>query len=121
MFPHKMILLSTNAPSLSVHVNDQKLKLLLFFKFKVLEDWKRKCNTQLDYRGRVRRQNLKIEPTNNRLTNDTLSHSNIEDYFESCGKGDTVNRVTEEVYEIERVWGLKEGGITDESGDAVLE
>ena len=51
----------------------------------------------------------------------TLSHSNIEEYLESCGKGDTVNRVTEEVYEIERVWGLKEGEITDESGDAVLE
>lgn len=51
----------------------------------------------------------------------TLSHSNIEEYFESRGLGDTVNRVTEEVYEIERVWGLKEGEITDESGDAVLE
>jgi len=51
----------------------------------------------------------------------TLSHSNIEEYFESRGQGDTVNRVTEEVYEIERVWGLKEGEITDESGDTVLE
>lgn len=51
----------------------------------------------------------------------TLSHNNIEEYFESCGKGDTVNRVTEEVYEIERVFGLKEGEITDESGDVVLE
>jgi len=51
----------------------------------------------------------------------TLSHSNIEEYFESRGLGDTVNRVTEEVYEIERVWGLKEGEITNESGDVVLE
>ena len=51
----------------------------------------------------------------------TLSHSNIEEYFESKGQGDAVNRVTEEVYEIERVWGLKEGEITDEKGDAVLE
>jgi hypothetical protein len=50
-----------------------------------------------------------------------LSHSNIEEYFQSKGQGDTVNRVTEEVYEIERVWGLKEGEMTDESGDAVLE
>lgn len=50
-----------------------------------------------------------------------LSHSNIEQYFQSKGQGDTVNRVTEEVYEIERVWGLKEGEMTDESGDAVLE
>lgn len=51
----------------------------------------------------------------------TLSHSNIEEYFESKGQGDAVNRVTEEVYEIERVWGLREGEITDEKGDAVLE
>ena len=51
----------------------------------------------------------------------TLSHSNIEEYFESKGQGDAVNRVTEEVYEIERVWGLKEGEITDEKGDVVLE
>jgi len=51
----------------------------------------------------------------------TLPHSNIEEYFESRGQADTVNRVTEEVYEIERVWGLKEGEITDESGDTVLE
>eukprot|EP00531_Pseudo-nitzschia_arenysensis_P007767 CAMPEP_0116126954 /NCGR_PEP_ID=MMETSP0329-20121206/6594_1 /TAXON_ID=697910 /ORGANISM="Pseudo-nitzschia arenysensis, Strain B593" /LENGTH=246 /DNA_ID=CAMNT_0003621045 /DNA_START=73 /DNA_END=813 /DNA_ORIENTATION=- len=51
----------------------------------------------------------------------TLSHSNIEEYFQSKGQGDTVNRVTEEVYEIERVWGLKEGEMTDESGEAVLE
>lgn len=51
----------------------------------------------------------------------TLSHSNIEEYFQSKGQGDAVNRVTEEVYEIERVWGLKEGELTDESGDAVLE
>jgi len=50
-----------------------------------------------------------------------LSHSNIEEYFDSQGQGDTVNRVTKEVYEIERVWGLKEGEITDESGDTVLE
>ncbi len=51
----------------------------------------------------------------------TLSHSNIEEYFQSKGQGDTVNRVTEEVYEIERVWGLKGGEMTDESGEAVLE
>ena len=51
----------------------------------------------------------------------TLSHSNIEEYFQFKGQGDAVNRVTEEVYEIERVWGLKEGELTDESGDAVLE
>ena len=51
----------------------------------------------------------------------TLAHNNIEEYFESCGKADTVNRVNEEVYEIERVWGLKEGEITGESGNAVLE
>ena len=51
----------------------------------------------------------------------TLSHANIEEYFQSKGQGDTVNRVTEEVYEIERVWGLKEGEMTDESGEAVME
>lgn len=54
----------------------------------------------------------------------TLADNNIEEYFESRGLGDTVNRVTEEVFEIERVWGLPvEGGeITDESsGDSVLE
>ncbi len=51
----------------------------------------------------------------------TLSHANIEEYFQSKGQGDTVNRVTEEVYEIERVWGLKEGEMTDESGQTVME
>lgn len=51
----------------------------------------------------------------------TLSHSNIEEYFESRGEQGTINRVTKEVYEIERVFGLKEGEITDESGDTVLE
>lgn len=51
----------------------------------------------------------------------TLQQNNIEDYMESIGLGDTVNRVTKEVYEIERVWGLKEGVLTDDSGNAVLE
>lgn len=51
----------------------------------------------------------------------TLQQNNIEEYMESIGLGDTVNRVTKEVYEIERVWGLKEGVLTDDSGNAVLE
>lgn len=51
----------------------------------------------------------------------TLSDSNIEEYFENRGLRDTVKRVNKEVYEIERVWGLKEGEITDEAGDTVLE
>jgi len=46
---------------------------------------------------------------------------NIEAYLESKGLGDTLNRVSPEVYEIERVWGLKEGVLTDDSGKAVLE
>jgi hypothetical protein len=51
----------------------------------------------------------------------TLTDSNIEEYFENRGLGDTVNRVNKEVYEIERVYGLKEGEITDEAGDTILE
>ena len=51
----------------------------------------------------------------------TLADNNIEEYFESRGLGDTVNRVTKEVYEIERVFGLEGGEITDESGDTILE
>ena len=50
-----------------------------------------------------------------------LTDSNIEEYFENRGLGDTVKRVNKEVYEIERVYGLKEGEITDEAGDTVLE
>eukprot|EP00536_Pseudo-nitzschia_multiseries_P015453 jgi/Psemu1/69503/estExt_Genemark1.C_8900012 len=46
---------------------------------------------------------------------------NIEAYLESKGLGDTLHRVSSEVYEIERVWGLKEGVLTDDSGEAVLE
>ena len=51
----------------------------------------------------------------------TLPTKNIEEYFESQGMNDVVNRVSEEVYEIERVWGLKEGEIKDDSGNKILE
>ena len=46
---------------------------------------------------------------------------NIEDYLESKGMGNTIHRVSKEIYEIERVWGLKEGVLTDDEGNPMLE
>jgi hypothetical protein len=51
----------------------------------------------------------------------TLSSSNIEEYFADLGKQDFVNRVTPEVYEIERLWGFQAGVMNDENGMPVLE
>jgi hypothetical protein len=51
----------------------------------------------------------------------TLQANNIEEYFASRGLDDQVNRVSPDVYEIERVWDFKAGQITDDNGKTVLE
>lgn len=54
----------------------------------------------------------------------TLASKNIEELFAAGGDGDDnqrVNRVTQEVYEIERVWEFNAGEITDNEGNPVLE
>jgi DNL zinc finger len=54
----------------------------------------------------------------------TLASNNIEELFAAGGDGDDnqrVNRVTREVYDIERVWEFNAGEITDNEGNPVLE
>lgn len=50
-----------------------------------------------------------------------LVDNNIEEYFNAKGEPDMVSRVNEDVYEIERVWNIRSGQISDENGESVLE
>ena len=51
----------------------------------------------------------------------TLQVNNIEEFFSSQGLNDQVNRVSQDVYEVERVWDIAAGQITDDKGKTVLE
>lgn len=50
-----------------------------------------------------------------------LTANNIEEFFANSDKQEQVNRVTQEVYDIERVWGFKGGEMLGEDGRPVLE
>jgi hypothetical protein len=51
----------------------------------------------------------------------TLHVNNIEEFFSSQGMDDKVNRVSQDVYEVERVWDFAAGQVTDDDGKPVLE
>jgi DNL zinc finger len=50
-----------------------------------------------------------------------LTSNNIEELFASRSDEERVSRVTQEVYDIERVWEFKAGEMTDSQGNPVLE
>lgn len=45
----------------------------------------------------------------------------IEDYFVRKGEGDSVNRVSEDVFELEKLLDLPSGSIIDENGNPTME
>jgi hypothetical protein len=51
----------------------------------------------------------------------TLHANNIEEFFSSQGMDDKVNRVSQDVYEVERVWDFAAGQVADDNGKPVLE
>jgi len=61
-------------------------------------------------------EDLSMESGGDNVSNDDDSNEN-----NSKNNSNVVHRVSKEVYEIERIWGLKEGVLTDDSGKTVLE
>lgn len=47
--------------------------------------------------------------------------TNIEEYFANRGDDDAVNRVSQDVFELERVLNVESGAILDENGNPMLE